>query len=201
MTCVVTAYEFLQVMQKLKPTILISCTSNPASVQTIPESAIRTMSKHCARPIIFAISSPNAEVSAAQAYHWSGGKAMYANFEGQQEEVTTPHGQVLTPSKVQSVYIFPGIALGTCVARATRIKEEQIVAAAKAVAAMVSDEDRELGRVLPPVFKLHAVAKQVAYVTAKTAYDSGVATALPKPADLTAMIDSYIHDPSYPRFG
>lgn len=126
---------------------------------------------------------------------------MYANFEGQQEEVTTPHGQVLTPSKVQSVYIFPGIALGTCVARATRIKEEQIVAAARAVAAMVSDEDRELGRVLPSTDKLHEVSRQVAVVTAKTAYEYGVATALPKPAQLTAMVESYMHDPSYERFG
>jgi malic enzyme len=191
----------MQVMHRLKPTILISCTSSQVAMEPIPESAIRTMSKHCRRPIIFALSSPTAEVSAAQAYHWSGGKAMYANFEGQQEEVTTPHGQVLTPSKVQSVYIFPGLALGTCVVRATRIKEEQIVAAAKAVAAMVSDEDRELGRVLPPASQLHAVAKQVAVVTAKTAYEYGVATALPKPADLTAMIETHVHDPSYERFG
>lgn len=188
-------------MQTVKPTILISCNSSPGSLQPIPESAIRTMSKHCNRPIIFALSSPTAEVSAAQAYHWSGGKAMYANFEGQQEEVTTPHGQVLTPSKVQSVYIFPGIALGTCVSRSSRIKEEQIVAAARAVAAMVSDEDRELGRVLPPTNKLHTVAKRVAVVTAKTAYEYGLATALPKPADLEAMIESYVHDPSYERFG
>jgi malic enzyme len=104
-------------VNKIKPTILISCTSSPRATRPIPEAAVRAMSEHVNRPIIFALSSPTAEISAAQAYHWSGGRAMYANFEGVQEEVTTPHGQILTPSKVQSVYIFPGIALGTCVAR------------------------------------------------------------------------------------
>jgi malic enzyme len=188
-------------MEEVRPTILISCTSSRMAMRAIPESAIRTMSSHCSRPIVFALSSPTAELSAAQAYHWSGGKAMYANFEGQQEEVTTPHGQILTPSKVQSVYIFPGLTLGTCVARSQRIKEEQIVAAAKAVASMVSDEDRELGRVLPPVEKLHAVAKQVAITTAKTAYEFGIATALPKPTNLEQVVDSYVHDPSYVHFG
>jgi malic enzyme len=87
------------------------------------------------------------------------------------------------------------------VCRSQRIKEEQILAAARAVASMVSDEDREMGRVLPPASKLHDVAKHVALSVVKTAYDYNIATALPKPADLQATIESYIHDPSYVRFG
>jgi malate dehydrogenase (oxaloacetate-decarboxylating)(NADP+) len=159
------------------------------------------MSQHVQRPVIFAVSSPTPELSAAQAYHWSGGRAMYANFEGAQEEVSTPHGHILTPSKVQSVYIFPGMALGVCAARAQRIKEEQIIIAARAVASMVSDEDREIGRVLPPFSKLHQVAKQVALSVAKSSYEYNLATALPKPADLEAAIDKLVHDPSYVHFG
>lgn len=100
--------------------MLISCTSSPGSVQPINEAAVRCMARHTPRPVIFALSSPTSELSAAQAYHWSGGKAMYANFEGPQEEVTTPEGQILMPSKVQSVYVFPGVALGTCVTRCAR---------------------------------------------------------------------------------
>jgi malate dehydrogenase (oxaloacetate-decarboxylating)(NADP+) len=84
---------------------------------TIPEAAVRSMSQNTQRPIIFALSSPVSELTAAQAYHWSDGKALFANFEGVQEEVTTPDGHILTPSKVQSVYIFPGVALATCVTR------------------------------------------------------------------------------------
>jgi malic enzyme len=107
----------VQIVNFVKPTLLISCTSSPRAVQPITEAAVRSMSRNTARPIIFALSSPTSELSAAQAYHWSDGRAMYANFEGPQEEVVTPEGQILTPSKVQSVYVFPGVALGTCVTR------------------------------------------------------------------------------------
>ena len=107
----------LQIVDVVKPTILISCTSSPRTMQPITEAPVRAMARHTDKPIIFALSSPVPELSAAQAYHWTDGRGMYANFEGAQEEVTTPEGQILTPSKVQSVYVFPGIALGTCVTR------------------------------------------------------------------------------------
>lgn len=106
-----------QIVAHVKPTVLISCTADARRMTPITEGAVREMSKHTRRPIIFALSSPAAELTAAQAYHWTEGQAMFANFEGVQEEVTTPDGNILTPSKVQSVYIFPGLALGTCVTR------------------------------------------------------------------------------------
>lgn len=107
----------VQIVSQVQPTVMISCTSSPNSLRPITEAAVRAMTRHAPRPIIFALSSPTPELSAAQAYHWSDGKAMYANYEGAQEEVSTPEGQILTPSKVQSVYVFPGLALGTCVTR------------------------------------------------------------------------------------
>ena len=111
-------------IERVKPTVLISCSSSPARVRPISERAVRAMSRNTPRPIIFALSSPDSELSAAQAYHWSDGKAMFANFDGPQEEVATPDGRVLSPSKVQSVYVFPGMALGVC---ATRCGKPQLL--------------------------------------------------------------------------
>jgi malate dehydrogenase (oxaloacetate-decarboxylating)(NADP+) len=65
---------------------------------------------------------------------------------------------------------------------------------------MLDDDDRQLGRVLPATSKLQAVAKRVAVTVAKGAYDSGIATALPKPLDLEATMDAHAFDPSYERF-
>jgi malate dehydrogenase (oxaloacetate-decarboxylating)(NADP+) len=107
----------LQIVEHVKPTVLVSCDADGRPPMPIPEAVVRSMSRNTQRPIIFALSSPVSELTAAQAYHWSDGKALFANFEGVQEEVTTPDGHILTPSKVQSVYIFPGVALGTCVTR------------------------------------------------------------------------------------
>lgn len=188
-------------MDMVKPTMLISCSSTPRTMRPISDMAVRRMSMHTQRPVIFALSSPRAELSAAQAYHWSDGRAIYANFEGAQEEITTPRGTMLTPSKVQSVYIFPGLCLGVCAARSLRIKEDQIIAAARTVASMLTTEDVELGRVLPPISKVHEVAKQVALTVARSSYEYQIATALPKPADLEAVVDALVHDPSYVQFG
>lgn len=105
-----------QIVERVQPTVLIGCSSDPSRPVHISEAAIRALAKTAARPVILALSSPTCEISAAEAYHWSGGKAVYANFEGPQEEVFAA-GRELKPSKVQSVYIFPGLTLGTCVAR------------------------------------------------------------------------------------
>lgn len=191
----------VQIVDMVKPTMLISCSSSSRTMRRISETAVRRMSAHAARPVLFALSSPEEELSAAQAYHWSDGRAIYANFEGEEWEVTTPRGEVLAPSKVQSVYIFPGLSLGVCATRSVRIKEDQIVAAARTVASMLTEEDRERGRVLPPVSRVHEVAKQVALTVARTSYEYGIATALPKPTDLEATIEALVHDPNYVQFG
>jgi malic enzyme len=40
---------------------------------------------------------------------------------------------------IESAYLFPGIGLGTLVARATRLREDMLLAAAEALAATVTD--------------------------------------------------------------
>ena len=40
---------------------------------------------------------------------------------------------------VETAYIFPGIGLGSIVSRATRLRDEAFIAAAEALASMVTD--------------------------------------------------------------
>ena len=40
---------------------------------------------------------------------------------------------------IESAYLFPGIGLGTLVSRATRLREDMLLAAAEALAAAVTD--------------------------------------------------------------
>lgn len=65
---------------------------------------------------------------------------------------------------------------------------------------MVDDDDRRLGRVLPPTGKLHAVAKRVGVAVARAAYDAKIATALPKPPDLEATIEEHVYGLDYATF-
>ena len=84
--------------------------------------------------------------------------------------------------------------------RSNRIRQEQLLAAAKAVADMTTDEDRLAGRILPPIGAVHEVALEVAHAVAKAAYDLNIASNLPKPHDLRHSISQHVYDPEYKTF-
>ena len=65
------------------------------------------------------------------------------------------------PNQVNNVLVFPGIFKGALMARATQITEEMKLAAATAIASMISDEDLNENNILPQPFA-EGVADRVA---------------------------------------
>ncbi len=49
------------------------------------------------------------------------------------------HGNVCFAGCVETAYIFPGIGLGSIVSRTTRLRDEAFIAAAEALASLVTD--------------------------------------------------------------
>ncbi len=78
------------------------------------------------------------------------------------------------PNQVNNVLAFPGIFRGTLDVRASDINEEMKIAAAKALAALVSDEELSPDYVIPKAFDPR-VGGAVAQAVAQAARDSGVA--------------------------
>ncbi|MBR0348819.1 MAG: NAD-dependent malic enzyme [Clostridia bacterium] len=78
------------------------------------------------------------------------------------------------PNQVNNVLAFPGIFRGTLDVRASDINEEMKIAAAKALADLVSDEDLSPDYVIPKAFDPR-VGGAVAAAVAQAAKDSGVA--------------------------
>ncbi len=78
------------------------------------------------------------------------------------------------PNQVNNVLAFPGIFRGALDVRASDINEEMKIAAAKAIAGLVSDEELNPDYVLPKAFDPR-VGKTVAEAVAQAAKDSGVA--------------------------
>ena len=56
------------------------------------------------------------------------------------------------PNQINNVVVFPGIFKGALEGRATQITEEMKLAAAEAIAALVSDEERNEDFIIPEVF-------------------------------------------------
>lgn len=110
--------------------------------------------------IIFACANPTPEIFPEEAK--KGGAAVIAT------------GRSDFPNQVNNVLVFPGMFRGTFDARAKEINEEMKMAAAKALAALVPDEELNADNILPKASDSR-VGKAVADAVRQAAKDSGVA--------------------------
>ena len=78
------------------------------------------------------------------------------------------------PNQINNVLAFPGIFRGALDVRAKEINEDMKVAAAKAIASLVSDDELNEDYILPMAFDKR-IGSTVAKAVAKAAKDSGVA--------------------------
>lgn len=78
------------------------------------------------------------------------------------------------PNQINNVLAFPGIFRGALDCRASEINEEMKIAAAKAIASLVSDEELNAEYILPKAFD-ERVGKTVAAAVEKAARETGVA--------------------------
>ena len=124
---------------------------------TINGDMVKTMNRD---PIVFACANPMPEISYEDA------KAAGAKV------VAT--GRSDYPIQVNNVLAFPGVFRGTFDVRASDINEEMKMAAAEAIASLVSDEELNEDYILPKAFDPR-VGKTVAKAVAEAARKSGVA--------------------------
>lgn len=163
------------------------------------------------RPIVLALSNDSAggrgEVSAADAYEWTGGAALFADRSRPGSSEAAASGTVMlsdgskrSPSRLHTAYLYPGLGHGAVASRSTRLRDEAVLAAAEAISAEVTDAELSAGALLPPLSSLRAVAARVACAAARRHYDLGVATELPRPPDLGACLRRAAYEPSYRKY-
>ena len=112
------------------------------------------------KPFIFAMSNPVPEIMPDKA------KAAGAYIVGT--------GRSDFPNQINNVVAFPGIFKGALAVRASDINEEMKLAAARAIADCVSDEQLSVDFILPNAFDRN-VSIKVAEAVAEAARESGVA--------------------------
>ncbi len=185
--------DIMSALEQHRPHVLIGATGTPA---TFTENIIRKMAEINPRPVIFALSNPTAraECTAEQAYAWSDGRAIFAS--GSPFDAVQYDGVTHRPGQGNNAYVFPGIGLGILAAGARTIPDSIFLAAARALAAAVSEADLAHGSVYPSLNAIRDVSLDIATATATCAWDSGL-TEHPRPADIRAMIAAQMYDPRY----
>ena len=111
-------------------------------------------------PIVFACANPTPEIYPDDAK--AGGAAVVAT------------GRSDFPNQINNVLAFPGIFRGTFDVRAKDINEEMKIAAAKAIAGVISDDELKPDYIIPKAFDPR-VKDAVAAAVAQAARDTGVA--------------------------
>ena len=118
---------------------------------------VRTMAKDA---VLFACANPTPEIFPDDAR--AGGAAVVAT------------GRSDYPNQINNVLAFPGIFRGALDARASDINDDMKIAAAHALAGLISDEELSADYIIPAAFDPR-VKDAVASAVAQAARDSGVA--------------------------
>jgi len=114
-------------------------------------------------PIVFAMANPEPEIS---------------------PEVAEPYVRVMAtgrgdyPNQINNVLCFPGIFRGALDCRATTINEEMKLAAARAIASVVTDDELNEMYIIPSTFN-DKVVERVSRAVAEAAIATGVARRIP----------------------
>ena len=128
--------------------------SAPGAVTT---EMVKTMNRDA---IIFACANPTPEIFPDDAK--AGGAKVIST------------GRSDFPNQINNVLAFPGIFRGALDARASDINDAMKIAAAKALAGLISDEELNADYIIPAAFDSR-VKDAVANAVKQAAYDSGVA--------------------------
>ncbi len=190
------APDLLAAVESVKPTAIVGVSATP---NTFTEAVVKAMGRHNARPIIFPLSNPTSksECTAAEAYGWSEGKAVFAS--GSPFDQVMWGGRTFTPGQGNNAYIFPGVGLGVIVSGARRVTDSMFYAAARTLAEGVPEASLNEGLLFPRLRDIRAVSARIATAVAEVAYADGLAT-VPRPTDLAAVVRASMYDGTYPSY-
>ncbi len=178
------------------PTVLIGV-SGQAGLFT--KAVIEAMQAHCERPMILPLSNPTsqAEAQPVDILRWTSDKAMVAT--GSPFPPVDMGGEVFEIAQCNNSYIFPGVGLGVITAKATRITDNMIMAASKALADTSPVVQTGKGALLPKLDDIRDVSKVIAKAVILQAIEDGVA--LPIPSELIGeKIEKNFWQPEYREY-
>lgn len=186
----------LDTVSNVHPTVLIGV-SGQAGLFT--KAVIEAMQAHCERPLILPLSNPTSQVEAqpVDILRWTYGNAMVAT--GSPFAPVDMGERIIDIAQCNNSYIFPGVGLGVITAKASRITDNMMMTASRALADASPIVQSGTGALLPPLETIREVSKVIARAVILQAIADGVA--LPIPHDLIdEKIEKNFWQPEYREY-
>jgi malate dehydrogenase (oxaloacetate-decarboxylating) len=172
-----------EVVRRVHPTVLIGTSARGGA---FTEDIVKNMAAHTDRPVILPMSNPTelAEARPASIIEWTGGRALVAT--GSPFAPVEYRGIRYVIGQANNALVFPGLGLGAIVARASKVTDGMLSAAAHAVAELV-DSGAAGAPLLPEIATLRDTSLAVAVAVVRAAAADGVAGA-PVADDVTERV-------------
>jgi malate dehydrogenase (oxaloacetate-decarboxylating) len=161
-----------ETIAQMKPTVLIGVCGQQG---IFTEDVIRTMHAGCESPVIMPLSNPTSRAEAVpeDVIRWTDGKALVAT--GSPFAPVVHNGRTYPIAQCNNAYIFPGIGLGVLAANASRVTDEMLMSASRALAREAPLVKEGKGALLPPLSRINEISKSIAFEVAAQAQQNGVA--------------------------
>jgi malate dehydrogenase (oxaloacetate-decarboxylating)(NADP+) len=188
--------DLVHSIESVRPTALVGVSTVGKAFN---QHVIEAMAKVNERPIIFALSNPtdHAECSAAEAYTWSQGTAIYA--AGVQFPPVLYGNHEFIPSQLNNFYVFPAIGLAVYATMAQRVTDEMFIAAANATADQVTPEMLQQGLLFPPQSNVLETEICTASRVAEVVFEQDFAR-VDRPPEIEPWLRSMLYEPKYREF-
>ncbi|MCM2972335.1 NAD-dependent malic enzyme [Larsenimonas suaedae] len=166
------AISLTDVLSHAGATILIGVSGQKG---LFSEEVIKTLHKNCANPLVMPLSNPTSKVEATpeQIIKWTNGQALVCT--GSPFDPVEFEGRTIPIAQCNNSYIFPGIGLGAVAARASRITDEMLMAASRALSDSAPIVKHGEGALLPSIKDVQTLSQDIAFAVAKQAQKEGVA--------------------------
>jgi len=160
------------VVDAFKPTVMIGTSGQAGAFN---ESIVRSVAANVERPVIMPLSNPTdqSEAIPAEVMEWTSGRALIAT--GSPFPDVEWGAQRLRIGQGNNAFIFPGVGLGVMLAGVREVTDSLFYAAARALAAAVTEEELGCGLLYPPIDRLREVSTAVAATVMRTAVAEGLA--------------------------
>ena len=182
------------VIGKIDATILIGLSTVGGA---FTEAIVRDMARKVQRPIIFPLSNPTdkSEAKADDLMRWTDGRALVAT--GSPFAPVSHGGRTIPVAQCNNVFIFPAMGLGVVAAGASRVTDDMMLAAARALAANSPALKDSSASLLPPLTEIRRVAAEIAIAVGLEAQKDGVAPKLAE-GELRQRVIAAQWTPAYP---